>query len=620
MIEYKHDQLLTPDIKGRMTGYMLVECQQNQPSLSTDILQQGIQRFFGGFGNNVYLHDLGKYKIALMMPDVLHKLDCASLFQEGKDFAFIEGTFSDINLLRKHKNQGEILNKTLGAVILGYARNNDFEAFKKLDGRYSGFAYLANEDKLILITDQFGANRVFVYNHNDTFAVSNNVFALATNPHLSVSVDEESIAQILLAEYPFYRGTEFAEISLVLPSDIYIRSCKAISYQKCYQNIDRTHNKSNKQSIRDLIKILDNYFKELYKYYNEPLGIYLSKGKDCRLFLPFLEQNDIPYQPYVFKDGVGVFDYQYVHQQAELLNKDLHVLEDYTVDKRLAFLVSMNTTPTLSWYALGSVAQKYSSTALMGIFGDTNSGKKVSFRNFRINNKQKLIENFFKKMSGGMTEDIINHTVPYFYKFNSKRAYFQMFEDYPITDIIPNIEDYHNVNHRLFRNALPILMRASHYITPVTPYFHSTISQAYRSLPKSLIISQKAHTKIAALEKKTNKIQSTAFPVSLKLESRIRPAMMWIIKLNNLMNNRFLQWQKKKFNPLVEIDTFSPRSDYFKQVFKNQTPLKVGHKRLLTRMYNVDSYLHLVFQDDILPLCKKPFIKVDQLSSDKNKQ
>jgi hypothetical protein len=214
----------------------------------------------------------------------------------------------------------------------------------------------------------------------------------------------------------------------------------------------------------------------------------------------------------------------------------------------------------------------------------------------------------------GVTDDIVNQSVPYFHKFNTRKSYLRLFDDYPKAEIIFDNEVYHDVDHRSFRNALPILMRASHFITPVTPYIDHAIALAYHSLPKSLLRSQKAHTKIAALEKKTNKIQSTAFPISLRLESKIRPAMMWVIKFNNLMNNRFLQWQKKKYNPLVTTDTFNPRSDYFKQVFNDQIPLKVGHKRLLTRMYNADDYLHLVFHDDILPLCKKPSIKIDQLS------
>lgn len=602
-----------------MTGYILVESQENQPGISSNVLLQGIQRFFGGFGTNAHLLDFGKFKIALMLPDVLHKLSCVSLFREGNDFAFIEGTFSDFNLLRKHHEKDRLMNETLAAELLNYARGNNLEALKLLNGRYSGFIYIANEDKLILITDQYGANRVFVYNHNDIFAVSNNVFALATNPHLSISVDEESIANILQIEYPVYRGTEFAEISLVLPSDIYIRNNKTTSYQKFYQKVNRTRTKSDRQYIKDLTETFDNYFRSFYEYYQETIGIYLSKGKDCRLFLPFLEKNNIPYLPFVFKEGTGVFDYKYVQEQTRLLNKDLHVLDDYTMDNRMAYLIAMSTTPTSSWFALGSVARNFTNTALMGVFGDIRSGKMPSFRVIGIKNKQQVAESFFNMVARGVTEEIVSQALPYFHKFNTRKAYLRLFDDYPKAMILFDNEVFHDVDHRSFRNALPILMRATHYLSPVTPYMDTKIAEAYRTLPLSLIRSQKAHTVIAALETKTNKIQSTAFPISLKLESKIRPAMMWVIKLNNLMNNKFLKWQKKKYNPLVETETFKPRSDYFKQVFEGQLPLTISHRRLLTRMYNADNYLHLVFDDDILPLCKKPSIIVNQITENQNK-
>lgn len=616
MKEFSHEVNISPEIKSRIPGYVLVETAKDDAGKTASVIKEGIRRFFGGFGNNAHIYDLGRFQFALLTPDESHKLDCISFVREGGDAAFIEGSFLDFEMLARCKAEQKIISETLASEVLQYAKAAEYDKLKELNGRYSGFVYLADKDELILITDQYGANRVYVYNHDGTFAVSNNVFALATNPYLQVSVDEESVANILQLEYPVYRGTEFAEIILVLPSDIYIRKNGSVSYKKYYQKVNRTRNKSDRQYIDDLTRTINKFFNDFDNYNADTVGIYLSKGKDCRLFLPFLERNKIPYQPFVFKDGTGVFDYPYVSKISKLLDKDLHVLEDYTVDRKLAFLSAMSTTPTLSWFALGSVAQKYTSTALMGIFGDISSGKMPSFRVAGIKTRQDVAESFFKMVCKGVTEEIVEQSLPYFHKFNTRAAYMRLFEDYPKAQILFDNEVYHDVDHRSFRNALPILLRASHYITPVTPYTDRNIALAYHSLPESLLKSQKAHTKIAALDKKSSSVQTTAFPISLSLESKIRPAMMWVIRLNNKLNNRFLKWQGKKFNPYVAVDDFTPRSDYFKGVFGNNIPVKVGHKRLLTRMYNVDDYLHLVFNDDILPLCKKPHIVVNELKSE----
>jgi len=608
MTEFKHDIVIDKNITSRITGYILVETNPDQPENSSKVLHDGIRRFFGGFGHNAYLFDLGTHSLGLLLPDEVHKLDCVSFIKDDGDFAFLEGTFYDFDLLRSCKEDHKPIDEKLAGKILELARTGNTDALKEFNGRYSGFVYLAQSKTLIVITDQYGANRVFVYHYNNTFAISNNVFALATNPFLEVSVNEQAIAQILQVEYPVFRDTEFAEISLVLPSDIYFRKGSEISRSKYYQKVDRTRTKSDKQYIADLKDTVDGFFTRFNDYMNEPIGIYMSKGKDSRFFLPFLEENHIPYVPFVFKDGTGVFDYPEVSQIAHLLNKDLHILESYEVDRKLAFMSAMSTTPTLSWFALGKVAANYTNNALMGIFGDICSGKMPSFRVPGINTKQKLIDGFFTMISKGVTQEIFSQSLPYYNRFKTREDYQRLFDDYPEAQILFDNEVYHDVDHRTFRNALPILMRAQHFITPVTPFTDRAVAMAYHSLPVSLLKSQKAHTKIAAMEPKSSKVRSTAFPVSLKTESYIRPAMMVVIKLNNILNNRFLKGQIKKFNPYVAVDDFTPRSSYFNEVFKGQLPYKVGHKRLLTRMYNTDDYLHLVFNDDIIPLCKKPVI------------
>lgn len=615
MIEYKHDVIIDPAIRSRMPGYLLVEHDPEHPDISSNVLKEGIRRFFGGYGHNARLYDLGNYKLAILSPDHSQKLDLISFKKENQDFAFIEGTFYDFDLLRDCKKEPEMIGQKLAGELISLVKKGNLEALKEFNGRYSGFVYIADTRSLILITDQYGANRVFVHTDGKRLAVSNNVFALATNPHLKVTVDETGIAQILQVEYPVYRGTEFSEISLVLPSDIFIWKDRQVSFSKYYQKLNRTRTKSDKQYIDDLYDTINGFFDDFYNYYDETVGIYLSKGKDCRLFLPFLENNRIPYIPFVFKDGTGVFDYPEVNKIAGLLNKDLHVLESYKADRKLAFMAAMSTTPTLSWFALGSVATNYTNTALMGVFGDISSGKMPSFRVIGMKTQADLIDGFFAMVSKGVTPEIFRDSLPYYDKFKTRELYNSLFPDYPKAEILFDNEVYHDVDHRSFRNALAILMRAQHYITPVTPFTDRAVALAYHSLPVSLLKSQKAHTKIAAMEPRSNKIKSTAFPISLKLESHVRPAMMAVIKLNNLLNNRFLKGQIKKFNPYVPVDDFTPRSDYFKSVFSGQIPVKVGHKRLLTRMYNADDYLHLVLHDDILPLCKTPVIVYNELNN-----
>lgn len=287
MKEYIYQEDIDPDIASRLPGYLLIDSHQDDIR-SSRVLKEGINRFFGGFGKNTHLFDLGKYKFALLLPEILPKMNCVSFVRILEDFAFIEGTFYDYALLKR--NKAKLISSDLATEVLEIVRREQYEKLKTFNGRYSGFAFIKQTDQLILITDSYGANRVFVYEKANDFIVSNNVFAISTNPELSITVNEESIAQIIHYEYPAYRQTEFNEIGLILPSDILIRQNRKNKYVKAYQTVFRTPLKPDKEYIAELRTAIDRFFKDTIGYMQEPLGIYMSKGKDSRLFLPFLEK------------------------------------------------------------------------------------------------------------------------------------------------------------------------------------------------------------------------------------------------------------------------------------------------------------------------------------------
>ncbi|MCO5263302.1 MAG: hypothetical protein M9901_10530 [Lentimicrobium sp.] len=615
MKEFIHEIDIDKQIKPKMAGYLLVESDPNDPDRSQNILSEGIRNFFGGFGNRAHIYSLGKFIFALLIPDEIHKLDICGFIRDKRDFAFIEGTFYESptpdSLIKNRKDAGNYLAEE----ILNICRSGNPDKLKELNGRYSGFSYLYETDTLIIFNDQLGGNRIYVYDNSKVFAISNNVFALASNPALQISINEQSIAEILQLEYPLYRNTEFNEITLIVPSDIYIRKGKSVVYRKYYQKFDRSRKMSDNSYIEGLKHVIDSFFKKLYQQVEEPLGIFMSKGKDSRIFLPFMEHNQIPYIPYVFKDGTGVFDYPYVKRIAELLQKDLHVLESYSIDRRLAFMIAMSTTPTFSWGALGSLASGYSSTALMGLFGDMSSGKMPSFRVPGIKTRDDMIHGIFDWITKGVTREIFKESLTCYNKYDIWNQYTSLYKEYPESELLIDTEIHHDTDNRSFRNTQPILLRAQHFLTPVTPFADREILKAYHSLPASLIRSQKAHAKIAATEQKSNSVRSTAFPVSLKLESRIRPAMLQIIRFNNRNSNLLLRWQIKKFNPYVETDQFIPRSDYFRNLFIDKKSIRPGHKRLLTRMYNTDDYLHLIFHDNIRSFCRTPDIVYNEMEA-----
>lgn len=610
MKEYIHQIQISPDIESRLPGYLLTDNTHDSDKASK-IIQEGIKRFFGGFGHRVYIYDLGKYTFALLLPDTLPKFNLVSISRDNEDFAFIEGTFYDYPLLKKNKK--ELVSSDLADKVLDIVRKEEYSKLKEFNGRYSGFVYLKQTDKLVLITDNYGANRVFIYNDSQQFSVTNNIFTLSTNPNFKITVNEESIAQIIHYEYPAYRQTEFNEIDLVLPSDVLIRQNGKNKIVKVYQSVHRTPEKKDEEYVDELRSTIDQYFKDTMNYLEEPMGIYLSKGKDSRLFLPFLERNNIPYTPFVFKEDTGIFDYPQVKEIARLLDKDLHVMERHTIDRYFSFLTSMNTTPTSPWLALGKVAGNYVSNALMGLYGESSSGKLCAHRNYGVCDMESSIVATILGNSKGITSAEANRCVPYYKKWDTEAAFRQIYEDYPPVEIPFDYDTFQDIDHRSFRNAVVVLVKAQHFITPMTPYMDRKVADVYHRLPISLLRSQLAHTIIAAEEPKSNRIKSTAFPISLKREKSLRPILVELVKFNNKYKDVFMSFIKRKYNPYIDKDSFSPQSSYFREVFNNQESVKIDNPRILTRMYNVDDYLNMTFEGNLKPYFKNPMVVVNEI-------
>lgn len=609
MKEFIHQTQIDSNIPSRLPGYLLVE--NIDGNLKTNrIIEEGINKFFGGFGEHAHLFDLTTHKFALLMPAELPKLTCVSYTNDNGDFAFIEGTFYDYELLKRNKN--ELISSDLAKEVLAFVRNQEYNKLKEYNGRYSGFAFIKQTNELVLITDRYGANRVFVYQNSNTFAVSNNIFSLSINPVLKVTINEESIAQIIHYEYPVYKGTEFNEIELVLPSDVVIRQNKNNSVKKFYQQLSRKPLKSDKEYINEVRSSIDIFFKDTSKYLDEPMGIYLSKGKDCRIFLPFLERNSIPYVPFVFREDTGVFDYPQVKRIAELLDKDLHVLDKHIIDQKLAYLMSMCTTYTTPWVGLGKVAGNYVSNALMGLYGESSSGKLSAHRHYGITDRESTIKYTIVSNSRGVTKEDADKWVPYFKKYDTDAAFRKIYDEYPPVELPFDYDTYQDIDHRSFRNAVVILLKAQHFITPITPFMDNSIADVYHKLPKSLLKSQYAHTAIASEEPKSNKIRSTAFPVSLKHEKELRPLLMELIKINHKLKDVFLHSQKKKYKPFVDTEIFIPKSDYFKGILDDKN-IYVGNPRILTRLYNIDNYLQMTLAEPPVYFFKKPSIVINEL-------
>jgi len=589
MISEKFQQVRFHE-KTKNTGYFLLRS-PDSADREEKIMSGGIKRFFGAFGRQVLIGKTKGFVFAILLPDYYNHLDTSSLYTDGDNFAFIEGTFYDETILQQIKMADYKPGPGLAEKIFRIVLSGDLKELKNINGHYSGFAYNAANDTLYGFNDRFGVKKQFIYHHNGDLILSNNIFAIASNDALPISVEDESIAECLQLEYPLERKSEFKNTLYLRPSEVVLYKNNTLSFKWISIEFHR-ENSGNRKHHRDkLISLYNDYFKRVSRYAEGPLGLYLSKGKDSRLFLSFLENNNIDYIPAVFKIDVGILDHKYVEQIAEKLNKDLMVLNGFDINPDDKILASMNPTHTSAWIALASMLSEHTNYGIIGTWGSSFSGKLNSFRKYPSDKTpEQLAATEFKSYSKGVLPEMLGKYFPGYSRFDIAGTYEQYVKSLNVKEIF-NRELLQDIDYRVFRNTLPILDKSGHFLTPIHPYMDKEISQAYFDLPLSLIKSQNLHTEIAGLEIRSNSVRSTAFPISLKYEKYLRNILLQFIHFNSLMNNNLLKSRIKNYNPLTESETFEARSSYFKDLLPDKTI--IHNKRLLTRLINTDQFLNL---------------------------
>lgn len=611
MIHSFDEEIRFPE-KKKNAGYILVN--SGEPGYA-DILKESIRLFCGGFGSEVRMFGNGEYAYAILIQDRINKLDRISLYRENGNFTFIEGTFYDPDLLRRFRiNPADRTDQAFAEWFYDTFRKSGTDFLKSLNGHYSGFLYRETDGRLYAFNDRFSLNRQYIYDDGRRFALSNNIFALCKNRHLKIEIDTDAIGQILQFDYPVGRRSEFTNIRHILPCDLVSRKEDSLYVQKLdLHSFNREERLSTRICLDRLIERFHYFFDFLDNYLDEPTGLFISRGKDCRLFLHFLE-NSGNYELFSFATDESAWSFleaKQVERIAEYLSKDLYRLENFRIDRNIAVIAGMNTTATSSWFALAQPASRFTDYAFIGHGGDMLSGKLECFRNPMIKSMSDLILFEYEYYSNGVRPEDITESIPCLDRIKSSKDQFFSFYKESRDDLLCNSELKHGFQHRWYRHSIPILHKTNHFLTPIYPYLEKNICQEYFNLPVNMIRTQKLHAIMAAREKKSNKVQSTEFPVSLKFEPNARPLMHGIIKLNNRWNDRIFRYvfqKRSKGKGNQPTGEYVFRSSFMKEIAGPK--IRLENKRLQHRLKVLDSYLSLVLDMDFKRYCNVPAISM----------
>lgn len=445
---------------------------------------------------------------------------------------------------------------------------------KELNGYYSGVLKIKKSNITILFSDKFGIRRIYYDESLNSF--SNNEFELVK--HTGFKIDEMAIREKIVLDYPIDNRTYFSNIKVVLPLRIVVIRDGVLN--QVFYRIDVKRS----GSIEEVKKAYERLFERL-SLSNINLGLGLSKGKDSRMYLYFLNQFRMNYKIFTFQLTEGDMEYKDCLKIAKRLDMNLMMVPMYRPSDREIIGSSKDAILSHEFDRLGRFARENGVDALLiGYLGDHISGKLSCFRNFGIKDLKKLVDQLFLEYTEGLKKkDLetfcsrLSGTYDLVYE-----NWLRTFDDFEYLSQA-DAEILHYLEVRGFRRILPRLLQIANHVDVVFPNTENGVFYSYLSLPQRLIKSQEAHTYLASLDKSAGAAKSTAFPISLRNEVHFRTLIRYMVLTMNLF---------KRYESAKQIETLALDSETLRNFFR-QKEVK-GNGVICRRLRQLDAYLRYV--------------------------
>lgn len=227
---------------------------------------------------------------------------------------------------------GYILNKSKQKVekyISEKYLNHGPEFVKKIRGSYRIALYDSKKDKLFLYTDKIGSKRFYLYEKNGKIVFSNSQKALLDTKLVKPIIDKRSLNTFLKSWLTYFSGDEhlIKNVKHVRPSKIYEVNKEEINDFRYWNLYNLSKKKiSDKDAIRRIENILEQYINEMTEVNNGDLNVLFSGGLDSSFLSKFLkEKTDKKINAYTFEFNDSHLED--AEKNAEKLNIEHHPIK-----------------------------------------------------------------------------------------------------------------------------------------------------------------------------------------------------------------------------------------------------------------------------------------------------
>lgn len=437
------------------------------------------------------------------------------LYENNEYLIFLEGFFYESEYSCR---------KTIENLRVG-DNQNLITDLKEFNGYYSGVLRDKKDNKLIFFSDKFGIRRIFYDCQLHIFSNSE----LDVAKYSALRVDMVALQETLILGYPLSNRTYLENVRVLLPLRIGLLEDHRFKEVFCGITVKED---GSTQKVKEAY---EDFFEKL-SFSKARIGLGLSKGKDSRMYLYFMNKAGIDYELFTFRENETDNEYRDCMKIAKSLDKQLLIVPDRIPSHEETIMKSLKDgRPISEFYRLGRFAKENKiDFLLLGYLGDHISGKISCFRTFGINSFDRLAHQLFWEYSEGVRKQNIEElcskfTDGYHLVYDNWK---KTFEDFKYLSL-PKAEILHYLETRGLRRIAPLLLQVMDSVTMILPTTDNSVFYSYLALPEKSINSQQAHTKLASLDPSAAVAKSTAFPISLKNEKYFRTLIRSIVRYQN---------------------------------------------------------------------------------------
>ncbi len=251
-----------------------------------------------------------------------------------KNIIIFNGEIYNFKKLKKYLGNIKLISNSDTEVILNLYEKIGNKIFEKIEGMFSFIIYNFETKKILAARDQFGIKPLYFFENDKSLIFSSEIKPILKYLN-EIEINNDSLSEyFFLGKQDHSNKTFFKNIKAIEPSHYYyFNNNKKIKYKYWSIFSNSKHNKSEKQNINKLYKMMSENF-DKYLISDKKVGVFLSSGVDSSSIASFVSKK-VDYKidsfTYDFKDSYSFGE----SKNAKITSKKLKINNfTYTLDPK----------------------------------------------------------------------------------------------------------------------------------------------------------------------------------------------------------------------------------------------------------------------------------------------